>query len=61
MDLFKKDLRSVLIADQQGIPIQRLNKEFRDLTGENIEWDQKVYATLKDFLLTIPDACIIKE
>ena len=61
MELFKQDLRSVLIADKEGIPIQKLNQEYSALTGQHIEYDQQLYPTLRDFLLTLPDACKIIE
>ena len=61
MDSFRKDLRGVLIADKNGIPIHRLNREYKDLTGEDIKWDYKQYHSLHDFLLSLSDACEIRE
>lgn len=63
MESFKHDLRGVLIAEKEGIKINYLAKEFRDLTGEEIEekYDHNLYSNLKEFLQSIPDTCIIKQ
>lgn len=57
MDEFKSDLRSVLTAEQDGIPIQHLDKQFHDLCGQHIEFDTTQYPNLEAFLLSIPDIC----
>ena len=61
MDSFKKDLRGVLIAEKNGIPIDNLNREYKELTGEDITWDLNQFSSLYQFLLSLDDTCLIKE
>lgn len=61
MDSFRKDLRGVLIADKNGIPLNRLNREYKDLTGENISWDRARFPTLSHFLLSLTDVCEVQK
>lgn len=61
MDSFRKDLRGVLIADTNGIPISRLNYEYKDLTGEDIKWDRSEFPTLMHFLRSLTDVCEVRE
>lgn len=60
MDSFRKDLRGVLIADKNGIPLHRLNREYKDLTGEDIQWDSR-FRTLRHFLESLTDVCEVQE
>lgn len=56
----RKDLRSVLMSEKDGIEITRLNSEFNDLIGKNIQFDRNRYPTLESFLMTLTDTCRIR-
>lgn len=50
----------MLIADKNGIPLHRLNREYKDLTGEDIQWDSR-FRTLRHFLESLTDVCEVQE
>lgn len=50
MESFKKDLRSVLIANQHGVPMSQLNQRFFELTETRIQFDREKFSTLESFL-----------
>ena len=61
LERFKTDLRSVLLQAKSGIPMHRLNSEYRDLMGSNIQYDRRLYQTLDSYLLTMPDTVKLRR
>ena len=55
LESLKKDLRSVLLTEKNGIAINRLDREYRDVTGSGIEFNRSEHRNLQSFLETIPD------
>lgn len=58
---FKQDLRSVLMSEKNGVNILRLNLDYRDLVGKNIDFDRRLYADLESFICTLTDTCYISK
>lgn len=50
----KKMLRSVLQASKDGVPLNRLQAEYRSLCGEFIPHKQLGYPTMEAYLRSIP-------
>ncbi|CAL8333172.1 unnamed protein product [Lota lota] len=53
-DSVKKMLRSVLLSSKEGVPIGRLQTDYRSLCGEQIPHRRLGYPGLEDFLRSIP-------
>ena len=50
----KKILRSVLLSSKEGVPVGRLQAEYRSLCGEPIPHRALGHPGLEDFLRSIP-------
>ncbi|XP_075459215.1 tudor domain-containing protein 7 isoform X3 [Ascaphus truei] len=53
-DLVAKMLRAVLQSNKSGVPLSRLQGEFKSLTGEWIPFKEMGFSTLDTYLKTIP-------
>uniref|UniRef100_A0A8C3IJ55 Tudor domain-containing protein 7 n=1 Tax=Chrysemys picta bellii TaxID=8478 RepID=A0A8C3IJ55_CHRPI len=53
-DLVAKMLRAVLQSNKNGIPLPRLQGEYKSLTGDWIPFKQLGHATLEEYLKTVP-------
>ncbi|XP_041464798.1 tudor domain-containing protein 7B-like isoform X2 [Lytechinus variegatus] len=57
----EKVLRSVLISSKGGVPLQKLNHEFKDLLGQDIPYRENGFKNLEAYLRTMPTVCQIKR
>ncbi|XP_063959775.1 tudor domain-containing protein 7A-like isoform X2 [Lytechinus pictus] len=57
----EKVLRSVLISSKGGVPLQKLNYEFKDLLGQDIPYRENGFKNLEAYLRTMPTVCQIKR
>ncbi|XP_043403101.1 tudor domain-containing protein 7 isoform X6 [Chelonia mydas] len=53
-DLVAKMLRAVLQSSKNGIPLPRLQGEYKSLTGDWIPFKQLGHSTLEEYLKTVP-------
>ncbi|TFJ97100.1 NADH dehydrogenase [Platysternon megacephalum] len=53
-DLVAKMLRAVLQSNKNGIPLPRLQGEYKSLTGDWIPFKQLGHSTLEEYLKTVP-------
>ena len=61
LENLKKDLRSVLLTEKNGIHIGRLDREYRDMIGCGIAFNRSQFPTLESFLMSIPDTVSITK
>ncbi|KAL2098291.1 hypothetical protein ACEWY4_007498 [Coilia grayii] len=50
----KKLLRAVLQSSRDGVSLSRLQSDYRDLTGNFIQYKRMGYRSLEEFLKTMP-------
>ena len=55
LESLKRDLRVLLSIEKNGILIDQLKREYRQVTGSTIEYDRKQHQSLEAFLLSLPD------
>ncbi|XP_011669388.2 tudor domain-containing protein 7B isoform X1 [Strongylocentrotus purpuratus] len=60
-DFIEKVLRSVLISSKGGVPLQKLNYEFKDLLGQEIPYREKGFKNVEAYLQTMPTVCQIRR
>ena len=51
-----KMIRSVLLPDKNGLFLCNLEREYRGMLGENIQWRRLGFHSLKDMIMNIPEA-----
>ncbi|GFS32300.1 uncharacterized protein NPIL_649921 [Nephila pilipes] len=54
-------LRSVVQSCKGGVPLNRLDKDYRDFIGMNIPFKEFGYDSLEDFIRSIPDVINLKK
>jgi len=54
-----KLIQALLISAKGGVPLEKLNKDYRETVGKNIPYRSMGYNTLEDFLDQSPDMCKI--
>jgi len=52
-------IRSLLISSKGGVPIEKLNRDYREMIGKYIPWRDLGYTSLEEFLDQSPDMCRI--
>jgi len=52
-------IRSLLISSKGGVPIEKLNRDYREMIGKWIPWRDLGYTSLEEFLDQSPDMCRI--
>ncbi|CAI9737638.1 Hypothetical predicted protein [Octopus vulgaris] len=57
----KKKIRSVLLSSKHGVRKTNFLKEYKQLTGEDIDVRKTGFTTLDDFLRSIPDTVVRDE
>lgn len=55
MDDIKKKLRSVLLSKAGGVPLKKVESDYRSLVREPLEWRILNFKSLGQFLEAIPD------
>ncbi|KAF8792257.1 Tudor domain-containing protein 7A [Argiope bruennichi] len=55
------NLRSVVQSCKDGVPLNRLQKDYRKFIGSNIPFENLGYSTLYEFVQSIPDVINIKK
>ena len=53
----KQFLRAVLISSQHGVKQSKIEREYKDITGEMLLYRKLGYRNLFDFLVSSPDVC----
>lgn len=61
VELVKKMLRAVLQANKGGLPLSRLQSEYKELTGEQIPHKQMGYNHLDALLASMPSLIRIER
>ncbi|XP_033121614.1 tudor domain-containing protein 7-like [Anneissia japonica] len=57
----KKLLRSLLISQKGGVPLQLLASDYRSLIGDHIPFNRFGFRTLEEYLKSIPDVVTIQR
>ncbi|TRY71634.1 hypothetical protein TCAL_05296 [Tigriopus californicus] len=53
----KSLIRSLLISSKHGVPLQQIQRDYREIIGTNIPFRDLGHATLEEFLDHAPDTC----
>lgn len=54
-------VRAILIPEKAGLPVEKVNREYREFNGENIPWRKMGYSTMEDFLEQNPHMCRVQR
>ncbi|XP_072175708.1 tudor domain-containing protein 7B-like [Diadema setosum] len=57
----EKVLRSVLISSKGGVPLQKLNNEFKELLGQDIPYTDNGFPSLEAYLRSMPKVVSIRR
>ncbi|XP_071502487.1 tudor domain-containing protein 7B-like [Diadema antillarum] len=57
----EKVLRSVLISSKGGVPLQKLNNEFKELLGQDIPYKDNGFPSLEAYLRSMPKVVSIRR
>lgn len=55
METVKKNLRSVLLSKVGGVPLKNVERDYKSLVGERLNWRQFGFQSFEAFLNEIPD------
>jgi len=57
LDRVKRNLKPTLISRKGGVSLDELNRDYEELNGERIPYQNLRFQTLEAFLRSIPDVC----
>ena len=56
----RRNLRSVLMSEKLGVPLELLARDYRQLVGEDLPWTGLGFPTLQELLDSLPDVCSLE-
>jgi len=59
LDRVKRNLKPTLISRKGGVSLDELNRDYEELNGERIPYQNLRFQTLEAFLRSIPDVCTL--